>query len=236
MVRHLVAYEEALRREVLLNIERLQVGRAPAAAAGQRAGGVLGARRWSREPPAAATPARGGPSCCNHALLPTPPPPTPLHCAQAGQLDDELELAAETAELRAALAAAPLYEVPATGAKVSLENAQVRGGACTKRIWGLRSGACWRAVGSEGLVVRRQQPSQPRLPLPLPPPNGAPPQLLLHTYVSRLPADQYTQLRPLYRTGAKGRALPRREAPANRPAPELGSPAACSCACRRARP
>lgn len=32
-------------------------------------------------------------------------------------------------------------------------------------------------------------------------PSTAALQLLLHSYVSRLPSDQYTTLRPLYRTG-----------------------------------
>lgn len=35
-------------------------------------------------------------------------------------------------------------------------------------------------------------------------PSAAFAQLLLHSYVSRLPSDQYTTLRPLYRTGGAG--------------------------------
>ncbi|KAL4418837.1 hypothetical protein ABPG77_001500 [Micractinium sp. CCAP 211/92] len=89
MVAHMVEYEQQLRQEVLLNIERLQ----------------------------------------------------------AGELEDD-DCGATAAELQAELARAPAYEVEATGAKVTLENAQ----------------------------------------------------LLLNSYVARLPSDEFTQLRPLYRT------------------------------------
>ena len=41
-----------------------------------------------------------------------------------------------------------------------------------------------------------------------PAPRLAALQLLLHTYVSKLPSDQYTVLRPLYRTGAQQYTLP----------------------------
>ena len=118
---------------------------------------------------------------------------------QAGHIDDD-DVAAEVAELQAGLDAAPVYEVAATGARFTLENAQVGQGG-----WG------------RGRVGRRRllrscrpdtpSPAVPASPNSKPPPAASPCclQLLLSTYMAHLPCDQYTQgtLRPLYRTGQR---------------------------------
>mgnify|MGYP001810339477 CR=1 FL=1 len=92
--------------------------------------------------------------------------------------------------------------MPTTGAKVTLENAQVGGNNVTQ---GRATSAGWLlccAGTSAGWLATRAPKRHPLPALPL--------QLLLNAYVSRLPADEYTVLRPLYRTGtAGGRAVHR---------------------------
>ena len=60
------------------------------------------------------------------------------------------------------------------------------------------AGQGW-ALGAQDRVRAGLLPHRSITPFP---PTPLMRQLLLHAYVSRLPADQYAQLRPLYRTGA----------------------------------
>ena len=123
--------------------------------------------------------------------------PAPLAATHSSPANMGASLPTPTAMPRqAALAAGPVYEVPSTGAKVTLENAQVR-------VWCVA--ACmpvcsWRKGATRPCPLAHLTPCCPS-PVSLSACLLPGRQLLLHSYVSRLPADQYTTLRPLYRTG-----------------------------------
>ena len=143
-------YEGQLRREALLNIERLQAsGRVRVCVCvgreGWRGGGLHGPTPHSALP---LCPRLDSP--LDQATNQPPTPPTPHHHNLQAGVDDDLPQPLPPSEAAWALAEGPVYEVPTTGARATLENSQVLLNGYVARLPADRWGWCvcvWRGGG-----------------------------------------------------------------------------------------